>query len=356
MSKPAARSLTAAAPARAIARPAELDLDSPGRRDYWVALEHDSLWGDHLMPLTVMVGPHAKPGEGLVAFGSNHGDEYEGPVALKHLLTDISAEDVLGRIILVPVLNPAAFAAGQRASLADDAVNLNRAFVDGAGTTTALAGITHRIAAFVRSHIWPRVHVVIDLHAGGDIQFTPCVSFHPLKDAAQARAIAEAAAWFGTPLIVIYQNDTPGLLPSEAENLGKIAIGGEFGWGRSVNPQGVAFARHGVLAAAIGHGQLRGAIEPIAHHRDGTQRIVDASARACCTVAPFSGHYERLVECGQSVEKGQTIGLLHDFVRIDEEPWHVNAGLGGVLVAQSWAARVQRGQHVALVGRMADGK
>jgi len=29
---------------RVIARPAQLDLDSPGRRDYWVALEHDSIW------------------------------------------------------------------------------------------------------------------------------------------------------------------------------------------------------------------------------------------------------------------------------------------------------------------------
>ena len=71
---------------RLITRPAQLDLDSPGRRDYWVALEHDSIWGDHLIPLTVWVGPEAKSGEGLVAFGSNHGNEYEGPIALKHLL------------------------------------------------------------------------------------------------------------------------------------------------------------------------------------------------------------------------------------------------------------------------------
>src|SRR4051794_11788928 len=71
---------------RSIVRPDKLDLDSPGRRDYWVALEHDSIWGDHLLPLTVWVGPQAKPGRGLVAFGSNHGNEYEGPVALKGLL------------------------------------------------------------------------------------------------------------------------------------------------------------------------------------------------------------------------------------------------------------------------------
>ncbi len=46
---------------RQIVRPEKLDLDSAGRRDYWVALEHDSIWGDHLMPLTVMVGRQAQP-------------------------------------------------------------------------------------------------------------------------------------------------------------------------------------------------------------------------------------------------------------------------------------------------------
>ena len=77
---------------RIIARPHELDLDSPGRRDYFVALEHDSLWGDHLIPLTVFVGADAKENEGLVAFGANHGNEIEGPVALKNLLDEIKIE------------------------------------------------------------------------------------------------------------------------------------------------------------------------------------------------------------------------------------------------------------------------
>ena len=49
---------------RTIVRPDRLDLDSSGRRDYWVALEHDSIWGDHLLPLTVLVGPDARPARG----------------------------------------------------------------------------------------------------------------------------------------------------------------------------------------------------------------------------------------------------------------------------------------------------
>ncbi len=152
---------------RVVVRPERLDLDSPGRRDYWLALEHDSIWGDHLLPLTVLVGPKVREGEGLVAFGSNHGNEYEGPIAIKHLLREIKIDDVMGRVILMPVLNPSAFLAGTRESSPDDRVNLNRAFVEGAGTIPSLSGITHRIAAFVRQYIWPRVHIVLDLHSAG---------------------------------------------------------------------------------------------------------------------------------------------------------------------------------------------
>jgi N-alpha-acetyl-L-2,4-diaminobutyrate deacetylase len=337
---------------RLIVRPNQLDLDSPGRRDYWVALEHDSIWGDHLIPLTVFVGPDARPGEGLVAFGSTHGNEYEGPVALKHLMREISVADVQGRIILVPMLNPSAFAANARSSV-DDGVNLNRAFVDGAGKTPALAGISHRIAAWVREMIWPRVHVVLDLHSGGEVaRFAPCASFHQLADPEQLRRTEQAARWFGTPLIMVYQDATPGLLPSEAERLGKITVGTELGWGAAVQADGVRYGRQGVLAAAIHHGQLRGTIEPIAHHKAGTQIKAATVDRACITVAPFTGHYEPLLECGQRVGKGAVVGLLHDFDHIDQTPWPAPAGVEGVIVAQAWAAPVQRGQHVVVVGQI----
>lgn len=338
---------------RIITRPDGLDLDTPGKRDYWVALEHDSIWGDHLLPLTVLVGPGVEPGRGLVAFGANHGNEYEGPIAIKRLAQEIDIRDVLGRILLIPVLNMAAFRAGTRESSLDDRVNLNRAFVEGAGKVPALGGITHRIAAFVREYIWPRVHVVLDLHSGGDVaRFALCASFHPLPDAEQSRAIEETARWFGVPLVIVYQNQTPGLLPSEAERLGKITVGTELGWGRAVNPAGVRFGRHGVLAAAIHHGQLRGEIEPIGHHRDGTQRIAEMVDRKCFTVAPFAGHYESVMDCGQDVAAGDAIGYLHDFDHPEMPPWPVTAGVDGVVIAQAWAAPVQQGQHIAVVGKL----
>jgi predicted deacylase len=349
---------TAARPAalrseRVMVRPNQLDLDSPGRRDYLVALEHDSLWGDHLIPLTVIVGRDAKEGKGLVAFGSNHGNEYEGPVAIKHLVREIDADAVTGRVILVPVLNVAAFRTGTRDSAGDDRVNLNRAFVDGAGRQPGLAGITHRIAAFVREAIWPRVHVVLDIHSGGDVaKFTHVASYHPLPDPEQTSLIEETARWFGVPLVMVYQNQTPGLLPSEAERLGKITVGTELGWGRSINAEGVRYAIQGIRAAAIRHGQMRGTIEPIAHHKAGTQRRIEIVDRECYTVAPFAGHYEPVIESGQDCRRGDVVAWLHDFDRVDEEPWAVRAGVDGVLVAHAWANPVPKGQHVAVVGRV----
>lgn len=338
---------------RMIVRPERLDLDSPGRRDYWVALEHDSIWGDHLIPLTVWVGAHVRPGQGLVAFGSNHGNEYEGPVALKKLLAEIQTQDVLGRIIFIPVLNPSAFRSGTRESVLDDGVNLNRAFVDQAGTTPALSGITHRIAAFVRQWIWPQVHVVLDLHSGGDVaRFAICANYHHVEDPQQAKLIEETARWFGTPALMVYQNQTPGLLPSEAERMGKIMVGTELGWGRAVNLEGVRYARHGVLAAAIHHGQLRGTIEKIAFHKSGTQRKLEMVQRECFSVAPFDGHYEPLVECGTQVQAGDIVGLLHDFNRIDLPAHEVRAGLAGVVLAQAWVAPIRQGQHIVVVGKV----
>lgn len=336
---------------RAVVTPDRLDLESPGRRDYWVALEHDTMWGAHLIPLTVFVGPKAQPGRGLVAFGSTHGNEYEGPVAIKSLLNEIDPARVTGRIILIPVLNPSAFRSGTRDSVEADRVNLNRAFVDGAGRAPSLAGITHRTADFVRQAIWPHVDIVLDLHSGGNqIRFDLCSSFHPIEDPAQAKATLDAARWFGTPLIMIYQNRTPGLLTSEAERLGKITVGTELGWGEAVDGDGVRYGRQGVLASAIRHGHLAGEIRPIGAHADGTQKCAAIVDLECYVPAPFEGHYEEVARCGARVRKGDLVGLLHDFGRIDEPAWPVRAPLDGIVVGTAWRAVVRQGQFIACVG------
>ncbi len=334
---------------RRIVTAPELDLETPGRRDYWLALPHDSIWGDHLIPLTVFVGPEAVPGRGLVALGSTHGNEYEGPIAIRHLLEEFDIAQVRGRIVLIPVLNPAAFKAGTRDSTGEDGVNLNRAFVPGAGQAP-LAGITHRIAAFVRGSVFPHVHVVLDLHAGGRVaRFLPCTSFHVVADPAIHRLIEATARDYGTGVVIAYQNETPGLLTSEAEMLGKITVGCELGWGAAVQAAGVRSARRGVMAAAIRHGQYAAALPP---PPDTGQRRAEMIDRDCFVPAPFAGHYEPVRECGDIVSRGEVVALLHDFDRIDLDPEPILAGVDGIVLAQAWEAPVRQGQHVLVVGRL----
>ena len=103
---------------------------------------------------------------------------------------------------------------------------MNRAFPgDPRGT------LSYRISNFMKTRIFPQVRIVIDLHAGGrEAVFPLCTSFHPLRDPEQHTETALVARLFDTPFIFIYSRQmASGLLTDEAEDEGKIAIGGEFG-------------------------------------------------------------------------------------------------------------------------------
>jgi N-alpha-acetyl-L-2,4-diaminobutyrate deacetylase len=331
---------------RAIVSPEAMDVQSPGRRDYFVKIEHTTLWAHHLIPVTVIVGREVKPGRGLVAIGSTHGDEMEGPVAIKHLVREVRAEDVLGRILLIPVLNVMAFRANRRES-PDDGVNLNRAFPG-----SAKGSVTYRLADFVTRFVFPHVHVVLDIHAGGEVaRFPETANVHWMKDPVQRRTMEETARGFGTRFVMVYQNSTPGLLTGLAEDLGKISVGTEMGWGRAVQHRGVAMSRQGVLNAAIRQGQLKGeardAITPPAE-----QILVDTSDPASNFLAPHDAVFEPTVGLGDKVSKGQRLAWLHDYDRIDEPPVELVAPHEGHVICQAWNSRVIQGQVITQIGKV----
>jgi len=93
-----------------------IDLDANGVQHGHLQLPHsrdDSAWGSLMIPITV-----AKNGDGpsVLITGANHGDEYEGPLALVELAANLDAKDMSGRVILIPFMNMPAFVAGKRTS------------------------------------------------------------------------------------------------------------------------------------------------------------------------------------------------------------------------------------------------
>lgn len=334
--------------------PAEVDFDRTGKHHYRLAFHLDSGWGFSLVPLTVINGSRpSKPGSspaGIAVFGGTHGNEWEGQVAVKRLCQELDANELSGRVILMPQLSQSACAANQRVSPYDN-VNMNRAFPGNPRGT-----VSYRIADFVKSRVFPKVRVVIDLHAGGrEGGFALCTSFHPVPDPAQFAEISRVASLFDTPFVLIYSSQmASGLLTDEAEVEGKIAIGGEFGFGEGVNPRGVLHAYEGVLNVMRHYGMLTGTTAKIDATRPSPPRLVDARHLEDYIPAPSTGIWEPLVELGEDVKQGQLLGRIHDFSNHSAPPREIYAHRAGVMIMMSGTTTCQQGTTLFVIARDAD--
>jgi len=96
-----------------------IPFDVDGKHHGFLRLPHsrdDSAWGSVMIPVTVI-----KNGTGptVLLTGGNHGDEYEGPIALQHLALTLEPTSINGRVIIFPAFNFPAFQAGTRTSPID---------------------------------------------------------------------------------------------------------------------------------------------------------------------------------------------------------------------------------------------
>ena len=170
-----------------------IPLDGPGKHHGFLRLPHsrnDSAWGSVMIPITVIAH-----GDGPTALltGGNHGDEYEGPVALQQLASELQPHEISGRVIIAPFLNYPAFRAGTRVSPIDQ-VNMNRCFPGRADGT-----VTQKIAHYFDSVLLPMADIVLDYHSGGKtLDFLPYAAAHYLDDATQQAACVAAMRAFCT--------------------------------------------------------------------------------------------------------------------------------------------------------------
>jgi predicted deacylase len=332
-----------------IHQPADIDFDHPGKRHYRLAFHLDSGWGYSLVPITVIVGlREPRPGigpPGLAAFGGTHGNEWEGQIAVKRLCEQLDPAQMSGRVILMPQLSQSACAANQRLSPLDH-VNMNRAFPGNPRGT-----ISYRIAHFVKSFVFPHVGVVIDLHAGGrEGGFALCTSIHPVPNAAQFAEMTKLSTLFDPPFILVYSSQmASGLLTDEAEADGKIAIGGEFGFGENVNRKGVLHACEGVRNVLKHYGMLEGAVMRIDPSRPFTSRLVDARDIEEYIPCPKEGIWEPLVDLGSEVNESQLVGLLHSFSDHTSPPLEIRAHRSGFVVMMCGTAKCTEGNTLYVV-------
>ena len=329
--------------------PAAIDFTLPGKHHYRAAFHLDGSWGYSLVPITVINGlrQSSRDVRGVAVFAGTHGNEYEGQIAVKRLCRDLDPAEMSGRVILMPQLSERACAAHTR-SAPDDGVNMNRAFPGDARGT-----LSKRIAHFVTQRVFPHAGIVIDLHAGGrEASFPICTSLHPIADPVRQAETIAIAGLFDTPFVYLYARSmASGLLTDQAEDLGSIAIGGEFGYGEGANVRGIAHAYEGVRNVLRHTGALSGPIVRVDSGRATPPRVVQAPDLADYVPCPADGIWEPVVEVGQDVRAGDTIGRVHQFDDHTSEPITIAAHRDGVIVALHFGAACRRGSTLHVIAQ-----
>lgn len=319
--------------------PCTVDFNGAGKQLGHFALpwsRNESGWGNLLTPIAVIANGD---GPTILLTGGNHGDEFEGPAALRRLITELEPDQVTGRIIIVPGLNHAALKVGRRLSPIDNG-NLNRLFPgDPLGTTT------QRVAAFVYRELVRRADIVLDFHSGGESMiFAPLVATHRLDDHDQVAATAPFIESFGAPFAVVAEEPDPaGLLDDAVESLGKIFITTEICGGRTLSAGSVDIAYRGATNTLKQAGVLKGTVEV-----DASPTYVEMVTNGS-PLAPFAGLFEPLVDPGTDVVADQLLARVHSLDDLRTPPAEIRAPLDGLLLMRHSRGLIDAGDPAGAV-------
>ncbi|MBX3686624.1 MAG: N(2)-acetyl-L-2,4-diaminobutanoate deacetylase DoeB [Rhodocyclaceae bacterium] len=319
-----------------------VDLDRDGVQHGFLKLPYsrdDAAWGAVMIPITVV-----RNGKGPTALltGANHGDEYEGAVALRKLSNSLKAEEVSGCVIIVPFLNYPAFRAGTRTSPIDRG-NLNRSFPGKPDGT-----VTEKIADYIQRHLLPRADFVLDIHSGGKtLDFLPFACIHVLDDKAQEARCQAAMEAFGAPYSMhMLELDSVGMFDTAAEEAGKVFVSTELGGGGSSTARSVAIAEQGVRDFLIHCEICKGEMSPRKSIK------LDMPDGDCYVASMHDGLLEMCVDLGDPVNAGDVVGRVHDATRTGSAPIEYRAGRSGILAARHFPGLIHCGDTLAVVAEV----
>lgn len=316
-----------------------LDFDKDGKQDGSLHLYHSrETNGYGYIPIPAI---SLKNGTGPTALlvGGNHGNEYEGIVALMNLARDLQAEWVQGQIIILPSLNFPAVMAGTRSSPLDGS-NLNRCFPG-----DAFGSPTQVIAHYVSTVLLPRADLVLDLHAGGrSSEFIPCALLREDENGQQPAELRRLAEWFGAPVSFFSKGKGGGgslTLSGECTRQGIACLTVELGGGEMLSLQGLQLASEGTKRIL----KQVGILPSINVTTPNATRWMEKSSNSRLH-APVAGIFEHRIQLGEYVSAGKLAGLIHfpDFPLC--EPKEVRFETSGYVLSRHIPALVGRGDEL----------
>ena len=314
----------------------EIDFDKNGRQTGFLRLPHSvdrSAYGWIPIPIVCL---RNGSGPSVLLMAGNHGDEFEGQVALTKLARTLEADKIKGRIVILPMANAPAARAGTRNSPVDG-LNLNRCFPgDINGSPTAM------IAHYIETVLLPQCDVVIDVHSGGQsLQYVPSTHIRRSPDPdrfARASALMEA---FNAPYSWVFEGARETrALNAAAERCGIVALGTELCGGGTVTPSALRIAERGLRRALAHLGAM--ALDPADAEALPSRRL-QVGGYPFYVYAEDEGVFEPLVALEDVVSAGQPAAFIHPVDTPWRAPETAHFKHAGVVVCARVPGRVERG-------------
>ena len=322
-----------------------IDIEADGKQFGHLSVPHsrnESAWGALHLPIVSVKNGN---GQTVVLTGGNHGDEYEGPIALLKLVRALEPAQISGRVIVIPALNYPAVMGGMRVSPIDG-VNMNRAYPgkrDGS--------VTQMIAHFVQHKILAECDALFDIHSGGKtMMFSPFACYHRLADDALTQRAREAVKAMAAPIsLELVELDAEGMIDTAVEDMGKIFVGTELGGGGTTTTETVAIAETAIRNLLAHLGVIDEA--PMNRTARGLppSREMHMPDPGCYLIADDAGLYEALVDLEAEVSEGDPVGQVHFPERPERAPVVYPAGTSGTVIGRTHKVLVGPGDFLALI-------
>jgi len=281
-----------------------------------------------------------RPGPRLLITGGVHGDEFEPMVAIRRLMAIVNPAELCGRLTLVPVVNEAAFARGNR--VAEDGLDLART------CPGKVEGTVTQQTAYALSELIRGADYYIDLHTGGTaLAVWPMTGYVLHPEAAVLEKQRLMARAFNLPVIWGTDHRLEGRSLSVARDAKVPAIYTEYLGGGRCAAAGVDAYVDGCLNVMAALGMFEPATVPSRVQIEVEDSRPQSGHMQRCYPASMGGYFEAAVELGQKVDVGDPLGRV---VYVLGEVSHdvVATEAGRVLVLRTLPA-VREGDSLAVI-------
>ena len=324
-----------------------LDFDADGKHQASISIPHSVDRSPYYQITTPICRLKNGDGPSILIIAGNHGDEYEGAVALIKLFQALDPKDITGSITLVPAINAGAVDANRRCSRFDGG-NLNRSFPGDPS-----AGPTQKLAAFIRSELLPKHDVLFDIHSGGtSMEHIACALMEVFPDQKQHAKGLELLTAMGLPFAFLADHgpDTPTSMGA-ARRAGCIGISGEFGGGACLTETSLQNTTRAIDNVLLNLGILK---KPVFSDRPipGTRtQFLEFKGQDVFVFSPKKGWAEPTAGLGDLVKKGQLAARLYDLFAPEIPPKELFFQTDGIVMARRLHCHTEIGDCLFALGR-----